>query len=140
MLILNWMRMSFKVPNFINYQDQSSMLNYLFNYFGRLFGGDLLKNIVIPFEGWDMDTTDSFNLSYSAVGTNINFMRVVSVSVVVYNNDLSVNYDGTYGDAITSLTTQQVDQNVTITRKSGGLFDSSDFSDASGKVTLWVTT
>lgn len=132
--------MSFKIPNIINYQTQSSLMTYFIEYFGRIWGSDLIKTIIIPFSGWDMVSDASFNVSYSAVGTNIKFLRITGVSVSIYNNDVTINYDASFGDSITSVTTQTGDQVVTITRKSGGIFDSSDFSEASGKVVLWVTT
>jgi hypothetical protein len=135
--------MSFRIPTFFYLQEKPELWYQFFSQvFGKWSGTILVKSEAIPFYGWDMDTVATFNVAYSQTPSRIAMGRIVSVSLMVFNDAQDVSTDASYGSGIDSITVQAVDQYVTITRKSGGIFDNASYSDDGvqrGVVTVWYT-
>jgi len=132
---------NFKIPFFAGINDFNSMKNYMESLFSRWSPSDLIKFAVIDIgdhTAWDMDITDSITIPF---GNDIKLDAIIATWVMIRSDDLLTKYDASLvGNDITAKTTSS---GVVITRKAGGLFDSSEFNDTSisrGEVTICYLT
>ena len=132
--------MNFKIPNIVNYLiNPESTFRFFREYFGRIYGSDLIKHVVFEFSGWDMDTVSSFSVPYPS---ELSYKKITSIDLMIYSDNGVSSYDSRYS-GITSVSVQSSDSLIVISRSIGGLFDSSDFSSTSvtrGEIRLSCTT
>ena len=125
--------MSFKVPNIPPIMNTlTELLMWAKNFFNRIANSDYCPTYVISFDSINMDTSSSFTVDLNDLSTK----SILGFQVVVFNNDLSKKNDGSLGmDNIELNSSTGI---ITLTVTSGGIFDNSDYNNASGKVIVWT--
>lgn len=124
------MCMSFKIPNVITGFDDVSFVNFLKNYFGRLFGSDLLKTLVFPIKTWNMLNNSQTTVQYR-MSSNSGIKVITNVCIMLYNDEQNIAYVASPGGGLDFIMLDSQNNFVTIQRTSGGIFDSSSFSSLS---------
>ena len=125
--------MSIKIPS--PPKNRELLYEYVMSISSHLLGADLLIANVINSGVWNMDSTSSLVVSLG----NINYKAIKKVSIIILNDGDTVRYDTSLiEDGISSVSLSPA--GLTITRKSSGFFDSTDFNDASQNravITVW---
>lgn len=136
--------MSYRVPQFNPVESVSGLFVFFSNIFTRWSNSHLILHEVLDIPAWNMASTASIDITYPV---NFDYKRVIGFQVAIFNDDDSKVYSGLVGGTGTNggLNSIEIDaNNVTIVRKSGGIFDSVDFNDGTktvrGKLTLCFTT
>lgn len=140
----------FKIPFFQNIVSIEQLTMWLSEIYNRLSGGNLVKHIVVDIGDWNMVLTPSVTVPYKQFVADIDFKRVLDISVQIFKDDMTESYFASNIDGgLTSVKIDSTTKNVTITRKSSGFFDSTDFDLTSsgdstfvtrGRVTLCLST
>ena len=140
----------FKIPLFQNIQELQQLVDWFRELYSRLAGGNLIKDIVVDIGDWNLVSTPFVTVPYKQSIADINYKRVLSVSIQIYKDDLTDVYFETGGQG--AQITAKVDSttnSVTLTRVGSGFYDSTDFDLTSagdptfttrGKVKLCLTT
>lgn len=131
--------MSYKIPFFSPLKTIDSIYEWFQLYFGRIASTDLVLSTVVAIGIWDMQSDSSVTVNYPL---NLSIKRIVGITVsiindagdTIYEASLTGGFDSVYVNAIA----------IFLNRKSGGIFDSSDFNSSvlssRGNVTIWYTT
>lgn len=100
------------------------------NYFGRLFGTNLILFAAIPIGIWNMQANEDKTVSIKQNTTNyIAWTRILNVWLTIYNDAGDKEYYANLVNNGIEECSQQPDLNqIYIKRVSGGFFDSADFS------------
>jgi hypothetical protein len=128
---------AFKIPTFLALPDINAVHSYLQTIFSRWSGSELLKIAILDIPAWNMDSTESQTVDLSSIGSS---EKIMSCLPQVTNDAVTEVYLGSNGFDYLKLDLSG--QTLTLYRTTGGLFDSSSFSEttsARGKVVIWYT-
>jgi len=105
--------------------------------FIRLSGSDISPLFIRNIGIWDMDSLDTLTITLPQLkGKSID-----RIDLLIIKDDQLSAKDASYGDGISDVNIDYSTNTISITRKTGGVFDSTDYDDLSvnrGRIRLWT--
>lgn len=113
-----------------------SMFLWFRTFFGRWSGEDLLKTRTVPISSWDMQNNLSISVPF---GNNLNFKRIVNVTLMVNNDNLTEKHNVLNGTM--DLYVDATDVHIQL--QAGSIFDNANYSSTTiqrGEIVIWFST